>query len=257
MRTRPFGFTLIELLVVVAIIALLIAILLPTLKAAKENSQRLRCASNLKTLLTSLRLYTDENHDWLPPANWASMEFHSAGPIYRPGWLYSGRSRNFDHKKLRRDQDEEIGRLWRYTRADELYRCPRHDIDFEDLEPWYSSWLTSYLMNGATVDFPSGYPGDEGRVYEIGVFRVDAVIFWEPPADEKGFEWGLGFNDGSSYPTEEFTERHLDDGVVAHVDGHMSTYTRDKWRKELEFGPSPLWCAPGRENGAPLGWDFP
>ncbi len=251
---RPAGFTLIELLVVVAIIALLVALLLPSLKAAKENAQRLRCASNLKTLITSLRIYTDENRDWMPPANWASMEHHSDGDIYRPGWLYNGRSQNWLRKLQRRRNGWDNGRLWPYINEEEIYHCPRHDVT------WglrYSGVLTSYLMNGATVDFPTGYPNDEGQIYKIDVFRVDAVIFWEPPADEKGYEGSLGFNDGSSYPTEEFTERHLDDGAVAHVDGHMSTYTRDRWRKELEYGPSSLWCAPGRENGAPLGWDFP
>jgi prepilin-type N-terminal cleavage/methylation domain-containing protein len=48
MRTHK-GFTLIELLVVIAIIALLLAILMPSLKMAKEYATRLQCANNLKS----------------------------------------------------------------------------------------------------------------------------------------------------------------------------------------------------------------
>ncbi len=53
------GFTLIELLVVIAIIALLLAILLPSLRMAKEQSRRMICATNLKALGTGFALYAD------------------------------------------------------------------------------------------------------------------------------------------------------------------------------------------------------
>jgi len=68
-RKRVFGFTLIELLVVVAIIALLISILLPSLSRARELSKRVVCSSNLSGLGKSCKIYANDNEElWPVPA---------------------------------------------------------------------------------------------------------------------------------------------------------------------------------------------
>ena len=65
-RQYRAGFTLIELLVVVAIIALLISILLPSLRAAREKGRAVVCASDLTQVGKGILLYAQDNDKWLP-----------------------------------------------------------------------------------------------------------------------------------------------------------------------------------------------
>lgn len=64
--SKKCGFTLIELLVVIAIIALLLSILLPSLKIAKEKANLIQCKANLKSYHTAMSLYLHDNEGTYP-----------------------------------------------------------------------------------------------------------------------------------------------------------------------------------------------
>lgn len=69
-RRRFLAFTLIELLVVVAIIALLISILLPSLNAARDQARLIKCAANLSNVGKSLHFYADDYNEYVPRGIW-------------------------------------------------------------------------------------------------------------------------------------------------------------------------------------------
>lgn len=59
---RKNAFTLIELLVVIAIIALLLSVIAPALKVAKESAKTLRCTSNMRQMAMAFSYYATENN---------------------------------------------------------------------------------------------------------------------------------------------------------------------------------------------------
>src|SRR5882724_5710829 len=69
---RRAGFTLVELLVVIGIIALLISILLPSLSQARQSANRIKCASNLRSIGQGFAVYAAEFRGVLP----ASVVFY-------------------------------------------------------------------------------------------------------------------------------------------------------------------------------------
>ncbi|MBI1374235.1 MAG: prepilin-type N-terminal cleavage/methylation domain-containing protein [Phycisphaera sp.] len=81
---RRRGFTLIELLVVVSIIALLIAILLPSLKSARERSRIVVCQANQHQMTIANFMYADANNDYYVPINGNALGL----PIWSQNKMY-------------------------------------------------------------------------------------------------------------------------------------------------------------------------
>src|SRR5216110_1180132 len=63
---RQRGFTLIELLVVIGIIAILIGILLPALKRARESARQVACMSNMRQLTNAILMFAADHKGFVP-----------------------------------------------------------------------------------------------------------------------------------------------------------------------------------------------
>jgi type II secretory pathway pseudopilin PulG len=79
------GFTAIGLLVCVAVIAILVALILPAVQQAREAARRSTCKNNLKQLNIALQNYHD-TFEVFPPG-W--MPGHPADPINADSWAWS------------------------------------------------------------------------------------------------------------------------------------------------------------------------
>ena len=150
-RTR--GFTLIELLVVIAIIALLMAILMPSLQAAKRLAASSACLANEKTLLTAWIMYASENDGSLV-SNRACYDTATD----RVPWVHrpkNGNNHDFpDHPApaIITDEDRfrgiQAGTLWPYVKDVGAYHCPGDNRRSTQMPPrdCWRSYSISYAF---------------------------------------------------------------------------------------------------------------
>jgi len=122
----PAAFTLIELLVVIGIIAILAALLLPSLSQAKRRAYDINCLSNLKQLSACWHMYAVDNEDILPPNN--SVADISSHSMIMTGATWCANLARYDSDPI----SIESGHLFPYNRNVGIYHCPADKSTLED-----------------------------------------------------------------------------------------------------------------------------
>ncbi len=214
------GFTLIELLVVIAVIALLMAIILPSLKRAKEAARRITCMSNLKSLASFIHIYTSD-FDGKVPSGGTEGDFawvdHAGGLAYY----------NLDEDPAIEEQQREAirrGLLWPYAGDSiEVFRCPTSRLgqarSYSMPDSFAYDNLPLLSINGAAE---SMLINNLSKVRSSGNRMLFIDEGWATPAS-----WSI------MYATQQWwdivPERHASGTTLAFVDGHTEYW---KWEDE-------------------------
>lgn len=153
-KTR--GFTLIELLVVVAIIAVLMALLMPSLSAAREQSKIAACSAKLRGFGTAVFMSQSEHNGRYPKTVFYGSGTTSAGdPLWDDGFDIPGYTLRWDEWMIVKG----------YVKNPDAFYCPSAN---------YISKMTIYktTINGQS------YPTFATNIRHYGILRYDARSYW-------------------------------------------------------------------------------
>jgi len=166
---REGAFTLVELLVVIAVIAILAALLLPTLSRAKESARNINCQSNLKQLQICWHLYADDYLGVFVPNDWIDTEsMGSNGPTSadytQTSWCPG------DARLDTTTSNIQQGLLYPYNTSTAIYHCPSDLSTIEDGNgnPLPQLRNRSYNMSQSVNGYPLLVDPNEG-------WPVDAI----------------------------------------------------------------------------------
>ena len=120
-------FTLVELLVVIAIIAILAALLLPALNAAKGSARKINCTSNLKQIGMAATQYAGTFDDFIaPPMNNNKSGMAWSQSLYHWDFAYGTRFMNGALQVSESTFREAFGPSWK------PFHCPEDNVVLED-----------------------------------------------------------------------------------------------------------------------------
>ena len=156
------AFTLIELLVVVAILALLISILLPTLARARSKSREIKCRTQLREYARGFHYYFGEYNDVFPAADYGIGD----NEITPPTWYQLVEKYWFGNVIIDQEQDRARGEQYPLGRCPELGDLrTNNNVDWE----WEYSWKSfGYGYNRFWLGW---------NEFERGLFRPEQA-FW-------------------------------------------------------------------------------
>jgi prepilin-type N-terminal cleavage/methylation domain-containing protein len=176
------GFRLVELLFVIAVIGVLIAMLFPARRSAREAARRTQCQNNLKQIALALQNYEEVFH-CLPPAYTVDADgkpLHSWRTLILP---YLEQKPLYDTIDLTKAWDDPANKS-AYETAVSVYRCPSANL---------SGTKTTYLAPvSAGSCLQAARPRTLAEITDkhdlvLLVFEVDAehAVHWMEPTDAK------------------------------------------------------------------------
>jgi type II secretory pathway pseudopilin PulG len=168
-RTRGRAFSVVELLVVVAVIALLLAMLLPGLSAARREARRVKCASNLRQLGHAFHMYAFDYGGTAMP-----LAYFNDWPLT----YWYGRDTGLDNV------DETHGFVWPYLGSElrdwGVYECPEQPAGtFDRFQGACGTTTSTYGYNGYFLS-PAATPGWAGEIGQRPWQNIDELA--EPQA---------------------------------------------------------------------------
>ncbi len=225
------AFTLLELLVVISIIAILAALLLPVLSAAKKRAAQVTCINDLKQLGLGLHMYVEDSNGTFPGMASQHSGFQVADWIY---WRTNDAAHPVEKSPI-------VLALAGASSA--LFRCPldtdnRARMDQADAVngPYlYSYSLTSYnVANGVDPGMSSVFTGGENLPFKLSSVRNPSgkIMLAEEVASDGSSDNPTGaavINDGRWMPEDPdpLTARHNGKADVTFADGHVEPETSD------------------------------
>jgi prepilin-type N-terminal cleavage/methylation domain-containing protein/prepilin-type processing-associated H-X9-DG protein len=235
---RITGFTLIEVLVVVAIIALLISILLPSLKRAREQARLVVCATNMRTCQQAMVYYLQANQDYFPYSTALNSDGHLVGANpWEFFYKYTQRGTPEpvrDAKKLTLTITDPLT----YVCAPSFYLCPNDQI--YHLTSQGEVWITPsgeekhpiYCLSYCVPDdiyWIRDETGDpvtprKGSYYKA---QYDICIMGEYQDDAHTMRAGWMLKDSPANQADHWQLQHLSSGCnAAYLDGHVQYHKR-------------------------------
>ena len=221
----PRAFTLIELLVVIAIIAILAALLLPTLSRAKVSAQRISCVSNLRQLNVFMNLYTDENNEVFPAHRNLGLTTDSAGPSLTNWWgvaiAADSRTNQVFHDPAIKGRRVDEGVAWEWS-----FDCNQVGYGFNGFflgcHPYSGVTLN---VGGVTFNTHPWFRRTAINHPSQNLVLGDKQPYGNPPVWGSSLWWGSACMDAAASTTRQFegvdAKRHGGRAVAAFNDGHV------------------------------------